>query len=80
LSNQPLVSPVEVAALRSENASLRKQLEDQKVFFEAQITELTKQRDVAEGSLKVRFLFVGHSARPLNFTLETYEIFSPNGA
>jgi chaperonin cofactor prefoldin len=55
-----LVSPVEVEALRFEIASLKEKLKDQKVCFEAQISELTKQRDSLEKQLKSY-----QSARPL---------------
>ena len=45
MSNQPLVSPVEVEALRFKLVAVEKELEAQKVYYEAQIKELTRQRD-----------------------------------
>jgi hypothetical protein len=48
LPSQPIVSPIEVAALRDKVQALEKKLEDQKAYFEGQIAALTKQRDALE--------------------------------
>ena len=52
MSHQPLVSPLEVEALRTEVRSLKEQLAAQKVYYEVQVAELTKQRDSAEKKVK----------------------------
>ena len=52
MATQPIVTAVEVNALRCELAAVKEKLESQKVYYEAQITVLTRQRDSFEKQLK----------------------------
>ena len=52
MTKQPLVSPVEVEALRFELAATKEKLAGDKIYYEAQIKSLTEQRDALEKQIE----------------------------